>query len=79
MASCSASGYRFPDGWRLSCYAFSGILLNHMNGKDPALNVEAELQAPAGLTNEELKVFWADRQGLPVLKKVFRLMKNTPD
>lgn len=52
-------------------YAISGILLNHMNGKDPAFKtIEAEIQAPAGLTNEELTVFWADRNELPPLKKI---------
>ncbi|MDD4514680.1 PepSY-associated TM helix domain-containing protein [Massilibacteroides sp.] len=52
-------------------YAVSGILLNHMNGKDPAFKtIEAEIQAPAGLSNEELTQFWADRQDVPRLKRI---------
>lgn len=52
-------------------YAISGILLNHMDGKDPAFKtVEEELKVPVGLTNEELTVFWSDHSDLPVLKKI---------
>ncbi|MDD2437003.1 MAG: PepSY-associated TM helix domain-containing protein [Massilibacteroides sp.] len=53
-------------------YGVSGILLNHMKGKDPAFKtIEAEVKAPAGLSNEELMTFWADHQELPTLKKIF--------
>lgn len=51
-------------------YAISGILLNHMNGKDPAFKtIEATLNLQPNLSNEELTVHWADKQ-LPELKKI---------
>lgn len=54
-------------------YAVSGILLNHMNGKDPAFkNVYATVQFPKGLMNEELSMLWKEKENLPVLKKVFQ-------
>lgn len=52
-------------------YAISGILLNHMNGKDPAFHtVEATVQLPAQLSAEELQTSWNSRQDLPGLRKV---------
>lgn len=52
-------------------YAVSGILLNHMNGKDPAFRTEeATVNLSAGLNTEELTVTWNDRNNLPSLRKV---------
>jgi hypothetical protein len=54
-------------------YAISGILLNHMNGKDPAYNTtEVSLNLEQNLSNEELPVLWADK-GLPSLKRIMRI------
>ncbi len=52
-------------------YAISGILLNHMNGKDPAFRTEeVTLQASKGLNSEELTYWWNDRKELPPLRKI---------
>lgn len=64
-------------------YAISGILLNHMNGKDPAFSTkEYSLTLAPDLTVEELTVIWSDKS-LPELKRVMpidslrtRLMLN---
>lgn len=55
-------------------YAVSGILLNHMNGKDPAYKtVEANVIFEKGLTKNELSGLWNERKDLPPLKKVLRV------
>lgn len=54
-------------------YAISGILLNHMNGKDPAYkSVEKSIETGKNLSNEELTAFWLKNSDLPVLKRVFK-------
>ncbi|MFV0312353.1 MAG: PepSY-associated TM helix domain-containing protein [Dysgonomonas sp.] len=52
-------------------YAISGILLNHMDGKDPAFRTEeATIQLTTDLTREELAVAWDDKKDLPPLRKI---------
>lgn len=52
-------------------YAISGILLNHMDGKDPAFKtVNAEVQFDANLSKEELMLSWGDKKDLPSIRKV---------
>lgn len=52
-------------------YAISGILLNHLDGQDPAFKtVNATLQLEPGLDREELMVSWKDQKGLPPLRKI---------
>lgn len=52
-------------------YAISGILLNHMNGKDPAFHtVEATVQLPVELSKEELQTNWNSRKELPEARKI---------
>jgi Uncharacterized protein conserved in bacteria len=52
-------------------YAVSGILLNHMDGKDPAFKTTISVvNAQTDLTNEELTVFWRDKGDLPELKRI---------
>lgn len=55
-------------------YAISGILLNHMNGKDPAFHtIEATIQLTPNLNRDELMVAWNDKTGVPTLRKVLPL------
>ncbi|MDR0823690.1 MAG: PepSY-associated TM helix domain-containing protein [Prevotella sp.] len=55
-------------------YALSGILLNHMNGNDPAFKtVEKSIQIEKGLTQEELKILWNDKTELPPTHKITRV------
>ncbi len=50
-------------------YGISGILLNHMNGKDPAYkSIYAAIELPAGLDKEGLADAWNAETGLPRLK-----------
>ena len=52
-------------------YAISGILLNHMNGKDPAFHTEeVTLQAGRGLDSQELTYWWNDKKDVPPLRKI---------
>lgn len=52
-------------------YGISGIILNHMNGKDPAyITKEYSLQLGQSLTPDELKILWGDKEDLPKLNKV---------
>lgn len=52
-------------------YAISGILLNHMNGKDPAYKtVEATLDFDKNLSSESLTKAWNETADLPLLKRV---------
>ena len=63
-------------------YGISGMLLNHMNGKDPSFHTtEATLHWKPGMDREALTQAWNSTEGLPVLKRVlsvdeenFRLM-----
>ena len=51
-------------------YGVSGILLNHMNGKDPSFDTtEQTVQLSAGMNAEELSVEWSSKASLPVLKQ----------
>ena len=52
-------------------YAISGILLNHMNGKNPAFRTEKKtVQLPANLTDAELQDVWKTDKELPPLKTI---------
>lgn len=52
-------------------YGLSGILLNHMDGKDPAFKTVAGTAAFApGLDAPTLTEAWKERDGLPVLKRI---------
>lgn len=54
-------------------YGTSGILLNHMKGKDPAFHTETKtIQLPPNLTENDLSAQWQTDKSLPVLKKVMR-------
>lgn len=58
-------------------YAVSGILLNHMNGKDPAFHtLEATVQLEKGLPAEELLKAWNLQGGLPPAKQVLPIDEN---
>ncbi len=52
-------------------YGISGILLNHMNGKDPAYKTEIKsVQLDPQLDKNELLIRWKDQDnGLPNVKK----------
>jgi len=55
-------------------YGISGILLNHMKGKDPAFRTEAKnLQLPANLSNAELSDAWQADKSLPPLKRIMQI------
>lgn len=52
-------------------YGISGILLNHMNGKDPAFKTEeGAVKLEPNLAKEDLEIAWNDQKGLPVLRKI---------
>ncbi|MDL2255071.1 PepSY-associated TM helix domain-containing protein [Parabacteroides sp. OttesenSCG-928-K15] len=52
-------------------YAISGILLNHMDGQDPAYHTEAaSVTLSPSLDNEQISVAWNGQEGLPALRKV---------
>lgn len=52
-------------------YAISGILLNHIDGEDPAFRTEeAVAQFEPGLDKEKLAASWNDRKELPPLRKI---------
>lgn len=54
-------------------YGISGILLNHMNGKDPAFHTDSKtIQLPVNLDENNLLATWQADKKLPVLKKVIR-------
>lgn len=55
-------------------YGISGILLNHMDGKDPAFKIKEEtLKIEPELNPEELTLHWNDQQSLPSLNKVLSI------
>lgn len=52
-------------------YAISGILLNHMNGKDPSYKTKHKTEMlERGLTTEEVKKVWQSDPGRPQLNNV---------
>ena len=52
-------------------YAISGILLNHMNDKDPAYKtIEETLVLEKNLSTDALTQIWTAKEGLPELKLV---------
>jgi len=58
-------------------YGISGILLNHLSGKDPAFRTEAKtIQLPANLTDNELSDVWKEDKSLPNLKRIMRIDDN---
>ena len=58
-------------------YGISGILLNHMKGKDPAFRTETKtIQLPTDLTENDLLTHWQSDKNLPGLKKVIRNDEN---
>jgi len=55
-------------------YAVSGILLNHMNGKDPAFRTtEVAVQLEKGMQAEELLAAWNREADLPPVKRVLSI------
>ena len=55
-------------------YGISGILLNHLDGKDPAFHTEKKLvQLPTHLTQDELTHLWQTNPELPTLKRIIRI------
>ncbi|MFV0365778.1 MAG: PepSY-associated TM helix domain-containing protein [Mangrovibacterium sp.] len=55
-------------------YAISGILLNHMGGKDPAFKTqESTVQLEKGLSEEVLNASWKQEASLPELKRIMQL------
>jgi hypothetical protein len=58
-------------------YGISGILLNHIKGKDPAFNIESKtIQLPAHLTTDELSDAWKADGHLPHLNKILQVDEN---
>jgi len=52
-------------------YGISGILLNHMDGKDPAFKTEEySLQLESNLQASDVKILWEDKKDLPRLNKI---------
>ncbi|MFV0554409.1 MAG: PepSY-associated TM helix domain-containing protein [Mangrovibacterium sp.] len=55
-------------------YAISGILLNHMGGKDPAFKTEeGSVQFERKLNEESLDLLWKQHDNLPELKRIMQL------
>jgi hypothetical protein len=58
-------------------YAISGILLNHMSGKDPAFHTEAKtIQLSSNLTETGLSDAWLSDGKLPHLKRIMKMDEN---
>jgi hypothetical protein len=58
-------------------YGISGILLNHLGGKDPAFKTEeGSLQFESGLNQDELKNAWEAHPALPALKRTAEVDEN---
>jgi hypothetical protein len=52
-------------------YAISGILLNHMNGKDPSYHIRKEtIHLSENLSREKLEEAWNSQHNLPKLNKI---------
>ena len=55
-------------------YAISGILLNHLSGKDPAFSTEKRtVQLSPNLTESGLSDVWKANKNLPELKRILRI------
>jgi len=55
-------------------YGLSGILLNHMNGKNPSYSTtEKQLILPKGLNEQSLRAFWQALPDVPSVHRVGRL------
>jgi len=55
-------------------YCISGILLNHMDGKDPAFRTEKKIiQLPTDMAEDELTLVWQTYKDLPNLKRIIRI------
>lgn len=58
-------------------YAVSGILLNHMGGKDPAFKTEEKsLRLPSNLGQEKLETEWNSQKELPQVRKIIAVDEN---
>ena len=58
-------------------YGISGIILNHLSGKNPAFRTEAKtIQLPANLTDAELSDVWRADKNLPALKRIMPIDEN---
>lgn len=58
-------------------YGISGILLNHMNGKDPAFKTEQKtIYLDKNLNKDELNKQWNANANLPTLKKIIPADNN---
>ena len=58
-------------------YAISGIILNHLDGSDPAFHNEKKtVQFPANLNVPELTNVWQADKQLPTLKRILRVDDN---
>lgn len=55
-------------------YAISGIILNHMGGKDPAYKTETgTVQLAKNLEQKDLVADWNKQSGLPSVKRTFSI------
>jgi len=58
-------------------YAISGILLNHLDKKDPAFRTESKtVQLSENLSEKQLSESWIADKKLPALKRVMRIDDN---
>lgn len=58
-------------------YAISGILLNHMNGEDPAYNSESvKTTIQKGYTAEQLENYWIESSNEFEIKKINAIDEN---
>ena len=58
-------------------YAISGILLNHLSGKDPAFRTETKtIQLAANLNENGLTAVWNVDKELPPMKRIMRIDEN---
>lgn len=58
-------------------YGVSGMLLNHMHGKDPAYKTTEHILAfPSGMDRESLAREWNAKEGLPSLKNAMSIDEN---
>lgn len=55
-------------------YGISGILLNHMNGKNPSYStIEEQVQLPADLDKPMLKKKWSEQNGVPQINQIAKV------
>jgi len=58
-------------------YGISGILLNHLDTRNPAFKTEVKtIQLPENLTESDLSVAWQTDKTLPPLKRIMRMDEN---